>query len=61
MSYRMTTLYKYKELMARRLGFEPRVPFDTPVFKTGAINRTLPSPHIKKVLIKDKLIKILKG
>ena len=40
-------------IMARRLGFEPRVSFDTPVFKTGALSQTLPSPHIKKVLIKE--------
>jgi hypothetical protein len=33
--------------MAEGVGFEPTVPFGTPVFKTSAIDHsaTLPSPH----------------
>ena len=38
---------------ARRLGFEPREALTSRVFKTRALNQTLPSPHIKKVLIKE--------
>ena len=31
--------------MAERVGFEPTVPFGTPVFKTGTINRSDTSPY----------------
>jgi hypothetical protein len=31
-------------LLAEREGFEPSVPFDTPVFKTGALNHYATSP-----------------
>ena len=33
--------------MALAAGFEPADPFGPPVFKTGGLNRTLPSKHIK--------------
>gem|GEM_PF-4017249 len=32
---------------AERVGFEPTVPFGTPVFKTGAINHYATSPKLK--------------
>lgn len=33
--------------MALAAGFEPANPFELPVFKTGGLNQTLPSKHIK--------------
>lgn len=37
--------------MAEGVGFEPTVRFRTPVFKTGALNRsaTLPAQYAKKI------------
>lgn len=38
---------QYIYTMALAVGFEPTNPFELPVFKTGGLNRTLPSKHIK--------------
>jgi hypothetical protein len=41
--------------MALAAGFEPANPFELPVFKTGGLNRTLPSKHIKVVATKLRM------
>lgn len=38
---------KHIYTMALAAGFEPAGPFRPPVFKTGGLNQTLPSKHIK--------------
>lgn len=46
---------KHIYTMALAAGFEPANPFELPVFKTGGLNRTLPSKHIKVVATKLRM------
>lgn len=46
---------KHIYTMALAAGFEPANLFRLPVFKTGGLNRTLPSKHIKVVATKLRM------
>ncbi len=47
-------------MLAEREGFEPPVPFETPVFKTGAINQTRPSLLKASLTIIANILPIVK-
>ena len=47
--------------MAEGQGFEPWMPFDTPVFKTGAFNRSATPPAGGHYTARQKSDKVLIG
>ena len=46
-------------VMAEGVGFEPTVPCDTPVFKTGALNHYATPPFLDYIINKGYMIELM--